>query len=173
MPLIELCLVQLTVTGGGSASPATVNFPGAYKSSDPGILVNIHSAMSSYANPGPAVYSGGSTKVSGSQCSGVEAGTGTGPIVTPTGGGSTGGGGDTGGGGGCTSPKYGQCGGQGWTGCTACEVSFLTSALPVPNLLLYSLHFSSFPISKNHSGDCHSGVDGIKLFELPRRVKKL
>lgn len=27
---------QLEITGGGSASPATVSFPGAYHSTDPG-----------------------------------------------------------------------------------------------------------------------------------------
>ncbi|KAH8726990.1 glycoside hydrolase family 61 protein [Phaeosphaeriaceae sp. PMI808] len=37
---------QLTVTGGGSLSPATVRFPGAYKASDPGIMINIHAAVS-------------------------------------------------------------------------------------------------------------------------------
>jgi cellulase len=63
---------QLTVTGGGSASPATVSFPGAYKATDPGILVNIHSQMSGYTVPGPAVYSGGTTKTPGSGCSGCE-----------------------------------------------------------------------------------------------------
>ncbi|KAG8823590.1 hypothetical protein FRB91_011569 [Serendipita sp. 411] len=30
---------QIRVTGGGSASPATVSFPGAYTQSDPGILI--------------------------------------------------------------------------------------------------------------------------------------
>ncbi|KAG8767228.1 hypothetical protein FRC20_007812 [Serendipita sp. 405] len=30
---------QIRVTGGGSASPATVSFPGAYSQSDPGILI--------------------------------------------------------------------------------------------------------------------------------------
>jgi cellulase len=34
---------QLTVAGSGSASPATVKFPGAYSATDPGILINIHS----------------------------------------------------------------------------------------------------------------------------------
>jgi cellulase len=57
---------QLSVTGGGSATPATVNFPGAYSASDPGILVNIHTQMSSYTPPGPPVYSGGTTKAPGS-----------------------------------------------------------------------------------------------------------
>ena len=63
---------QLKVTGGGNASPATVNFPGAYSASDPGILVNIHSQMTSYTPPGPPVYSGGTTKVPGSGCVGCE-----------------------------------------------------------------------------------------------------
>lgn len=35
---------QITVTGGGSGTPSPlVAFPGAYKSSDPGIKVNIYS----------------------------------------------------------------------------------------------------------------------------------
>lgn len=33
---------QINVTGGGSASPATVSFPGAYHGSDPGITLNIY-----------------------------------------------------------------------------------------------------------------------------------
>ncbi|KAF2477279.1 glycoside hydrolase [Lindgomyces ingoldianus] len=57
---------QLTVSGGGSASPATVKFPGAYKATDPGIKVNIHAAVSSYVVPGPEVYSGGTKVTAGS-----------------------------------------------------------------------------------------------------------
>ncbi|PBK72104.1 hypothetical protein ARMSODRAFT_953788 [Armillaria solidipes] len=34
--------VQLKITGGGSTSPSTVSFPGAYASSDPGIAINIY-----------------------------------------------------------------------------------------------------------------------------------
>jgi len=56
---------QLTVSGGGSANPATVKFPGAYKATDPGIQVNIHAAMSKYVVPGPAVVEGGTTKIPG------------------------------------------------------------------------------------------------------------
>jgi cellulase len=63
---------QIRVSGGGSASPATVKFPGAYSSSDPGILVNIHSQMTSYKAPGPAVINGGTVKVAGSACTGCE-----------------------------------------------------------------------------------------------------
>ncbi|KAF2790032.1 lytic polysaccharide monooxygenase, partial [Melanomma pulvis-pyrius CBS 109.77] len=56
---------QITVAGSGTNSPATVKFPGAYKSSDPGIQVNIHAALSKYVVPGPAVIPGGTTKVAG------------------------------------------------------------------------------------------------------------
>ncbi|KAI0158029.1 glycosyl hydrolase family 61-domain-containing protein [Hypoxylon sp. FL1284] len=61
---------QLTVSGSGSAKPEGVSLPGAYDVSDPGILVDIHSAMSDYVAPGPSVYSGGSTKTAGSECEG-------------------------------------------------------------------------------------------------------
>ncbi|KAK0645820.1 glycosyl hydrolase family 61-domain-containing protein [Cercophora newfieldiana] len=114
---------QITVSGGGSASPATVSFPGAYKASDPGLLVNIHGSLTTYIAPGPSVYAGGTTKQAGSGCDGC-AGTckvGSGPVATvssapapePTGG-------NGGGGGGCEVAKFGQCGGQGFTGCTTC-----------------------------------------------------
>ncbi|KFZ13504.1 hypothetical protein V502_06585 [Pseudogymnoascus sp. VKM F-4520 (FW-2644)] len=107
---------QLVVSGGGSASPATVNFPGAYKATDPGILINIHAAISSYVNPGPAVYAGGSKKVAGSACSaGAESATTTGPAVTQTATGTPGTGGGS-----CSVAKYQQCGGQDYTGCTTC-----------------------------------------------------
>jgi cellulase len=58
-------LDQLTVSGTGSLSPATVKFPGAYKASDPEILINIHAAVSKYTVPGPAVISQGQTVVPG------------------------------------------------------------------------------------------------------------
>lgn len=62
---LTLLIDQLTVTGGGSNSPATVKFPGAYKASDPGIQINIHATMSNYVVPGPAVISGGTTVTAG------------------------------------------------------------------------------------------------------------
>jgi len=49
---------QITVTGGGSGTPSPlVSFPGVYKSTDPGIRVNIY-GTTSYTPPGPAVWSG-------------------------------------------------------------------------------------------------------------------
>lgn len=59
---------QITVEGGGSASPATVELPGAYSASDPGILVNIHAPLDGYTAPGPAVYSGGTVVEAGTGC---------------------------------------------------------------------------------------------------------
>ncbi|KAH7132387.1 glycosyl hydrolase family 61-domain-containing protein [Dendryphion nanum] len=124
---------QLTVTGGGSSSPAGVSFPGAYKSSDPGIQINIYQQISKYVTPGPAVIPGGTEAVAGK----------AGSVVTATGGGiaqptptvtkgvssigstlvtsarpattsSTAGGGD----GSCTpAKKWDQCGGTGFKGC--------------------------------------------------------
>ncbi|KAK2749133.1 hypothetical protein FQN55_003836 [Onygenales sp. PD_40] len=54
---------QIKVTGGGSASPETVKFPGAYPADHPGIVVNIYDGSggpypASYEIPGPAVFSG-------------------------------------------------------------------------------------------------------------------
>lgn len=61
---------QITVTGGtGTAIPTpNAKFPGAYKASDPGVLVNIHGKLSNYIVPGPAVVAGGTVKVAGSGC---------------------------------------------------------------------------------------------------------
>jgi len=48
---------QINVSGGsGAKSPATVSLPGAYKASDPGILINIYQTLSSYTIPGPAKF---------------------------------------------------------------------------------------------------------------------
>lgn len=45
--------VQIRVTGGsGSVPSSTVRFPGAYKSTDPGITVNIYSGLKTYTIPG-------------------------------------------------------------------------------------------------------------------------
>ncbi|KAF2019799.1 lytic polysaccharide monooxygenase [Aaosphaeria arxii CBS 175.79] len=49
---------QINVTGGGSANPAGVSFPGAYKLSDPLFTKAIYDSSFTYTSPGPAVYSG-------------------------------------------------------------------------------------------------------------------
>ncbi|KAB5546887.1 glycosyl hydrolase family 61-domain-containing protein [Coniochaeta sp. 2T2.1] len=137
---------QLTIDGTGSATPATVKFPGAYKASDPGIQVNIHAALSTYVVPGPPVYSGGTTKTPGSSCSGCagscKAGSGkTGTAVdaqpTSAAGGagpdtSAGGAPAPGGEAGCAVQAFGQCGGNGYTGCTSCGSGATCKAVSPP-----------------------------------------
>jgi cellulase len=55
---------QVNVKGTGTqALPKGVRFPGAYKSTDPGILVDIYQSQGSYGKkkyvaPGPAVWNG-------------------------------------------------------------------------------------------------------------------
>jgi lytic cellulose monooxygenase (C1-hydroxylating) len=59
---------QITVKGGTKAAaavPAGVKMPGAYKASDPGILVNIHAKLSTYVDPGPSVVPGGLVRTPG------------------------------------------------------------------------------------------------------------
>ncbi|KAH7079820.1 glycoside hydrolase [Paraphoma chrysanthemicola] len=53
-----LSCAQLQVTGGGSTAPKNlVAFPGAYKATDPGILININYPVpTSYTNPGPPTF---------------------------------------------------------------------------------------------------------------------
>ncbi|PGH23405.1 hypothetical protein AJ80_02515 [Polytolypa hystricis UAMH7299] len=51
---------QINVTGGGSGNPSPlVSFPGAYRATDPGILINIYWPIpTSYTLPGPPVWRG-------------------------------------------------------------------------------------------------------------------
>ncbi|KAI0803724.1 glycosyl hydrolase family 61-domain-containing protein [Xylaria sp. FL0064] len=131
---------QLTVIGSGTAKPAGVALPGAYKASDPGILINIHAPMTTYAAPGPTVYSGGSTKSAGAACAACESTCAVGSSPTSSAGGGSGSGSSTtlstatttkgastttttksgSSPTGCTVALYGQCGGIGYSGCTTC-----------------------------------------------------
>ncbi|KAK7187326.1 hypothetical protein DPSP01_002459 [Paraphaeosphaeria sporulosa] len=56
---------QITVTGSGTLAPATVKIPGLYGSSDPGIKINIHSAITGYTVPGPKVIAEGTAVTPG------------------------------------------------------------------------------------------------------------
>jgi hypothetical protein len=55
-----LSCAQINVQNGGSGSPSPlVSFPGAYKNTDAGILVNIYYPIpTNYKPPGPAVWRG-------------------------------------------------------------------------------------------------------------------
>lgn len=108
--------VQIRVTSSGSVTlPAGVAIPGAYKATDPGVLFNIYGSFSSYTIPGPAVWNGASggspapaptsTKAPAASSAAPRTTlvTSAKPVAT-----------------GALAPLYGQCGGQGWTGPTAC-----------------------------------------------------
>ncbi|KAF9048957.1 glycoside hydrolase family 61 protein F [Panaeolus papilionaceus] len=52
--------IQVQVTGSGNAFPSSfVSFPGAYKSTTPGITFDVYQNTGSYPIPGPAVWTGG------------------------------------------------------------------------------------------------------------------
>jgi cellulase len=54
--------VHVKVEGSGTATlPAGVSFPGAYKATDAGILFDIYSGATSYTAPGPKVWNGASS----------------------------------------------------------------------------------------------------------------
>ncbi|KAJ7075735.1 glycosyl hydrolase family 61-domain-containing protein [Mycena belliarum] len=110
---------QIEITGGGSTSPATVSFPGAYKGTDPGIAINIYQTLANYTIPGPPVFScnGG-----GSATTTTAAGTTSHPATTattktttspPTSTTASG-----------TVAQFGQCGGLTYTGPTTCVSPF-------------------------------------------------
>ncbi|KAG8823585.1 hypothetical protein FRC19_003497, partial [Serendipita sp. 401] len=114
---------QIRISGGGSASPPTVSFPGAYGQSDPGILINIYyPPVTNYQIPGPRPFTCGSTppassssRVSSSTPSSSSSSRSS-PVSSPSS--SSRASSTTSSGGG--APLYGQCGGQGWTGPTTC-----------------------------------------------------
>jgi hypothetical protein len=103
---------QINVTGGGSAKPSTVSFPGAYSGNDPGVKFNLYSGNINYVIPGPRPFT----------CSGNDNGSNppTQPQPQPT----------------TTNPppaqsssapppsggagQWQQCGGISWTGTTTC-----------------------------------------------------
>jgi hypothetical protein len=47
---------NIGVTGSGTAQPAGVTFPGAYKTRDPGIYFDLYRNITNYPIPGPPLY---------------------------------------------------------------------------------------------------------------------
>ncbi|THV03901.1 glycoside hydrolase family 61 protein I [Dendrothele bispora CBS 962.96] len=119
---------QLQITGGGSTSPATVSFPGAYSGTDPGIKINIYQTLSSYTIPGPNVFTcSGSSGSSGSSGNTGAASTTVRPTtsapVSTSAPSSTAASGSSSSSSG-TAAQWAQCGGIGWTGATGCVSPF-------------------------------------------------
>ncbi|KAJ5188999.1 Glycoside hydrolase family 61 [Penicillium cf. griseofulvum] len=135
---------NLQITGSGTDKPAGVLGTDLYSPTDPGILVDIYKSLASYVVPGPTLYSGAvsitqttsAITASGTPITGTGGTGGTDPAITSktttttlatttlatttkpntTSKATT----TTAGGGGATQTPYGQCGGSGWTGPTAC-----------------------------------------------------
>ncbi|KAK4448366.1 glycosyl hydrolase family 61-domain-containing protein [Podospora aff. communis PSN243] len=117
IPQFYISCAQVKVTGGGSASPATVSIPGAFRETDPGYTANIYSNLRSYTVPGPSVFTcsgggggGGNTNPNPPPAQTTMVTTTRAP-TTPTTAPAPGG---------CTVARYGQCGGNGYSGCTTC-----------------------------------------------------
>ncbi|KAK6362658.1 hypothetical protein TWF730_000113 [Orbilia blumenaviensis] len=132
---------QINIVGGGSASPPTVSFPGAYAQNDPGVLVNIYyPPLPSYVIPGPRPFTCGAsnptttskqattttasrttlaTVTTTSKAATTAATTAKTTTTTTTTSASSGGG---------TAAGWSQCGGIGWTGATACVSGYKCSA---------------------------------------------
>ncbi|KAK6857080.1 hypothetical protein PG995_007267 [Apiospora arundinis] len=135
---------QLKIEGPGGGTPAPlVKIPGIYSANDPGIAYDKWKpSPAAYVMPGPKVWvDNGGSSAGGS---GSDAGAGAKPatpttaindavppsqVPVPSGGSgsgvpsappSTGGGVGGGAGGGESAQMYGQCGGSGWSGPTAC-----------------------------------------------------
>jgi len=118
-----IACAQVQVTNGGSGTPSPlVSFPGAYTGNEPGILIDIYYPIpTTYTQPGPPIWpaSGGSsppvstpappTSSKAATSSSKAATTTTSSKSSSTGG---------------TVAQYGQCGGQGYTGPTACVSPF-------------------------------------------------
>jgi len=116
---------QINIVGGGSTLPsATYSIPGIYKATDPGILVNIYSMTpsSTYVIPGPPIFKcgaggggGGGGETTPQQPATTTLVTSTkAPAATAPAA--------------CTASQWAQCGGAGFSGCTACASPYTCKA---------------------------------------------
>ncbi|KAI0337327.1 hypothetical protein BDW22DRAFT_1340024 [Trametopsis cervina] len=136
---------QIQITGGGSLAPTAaelVTFPGAYKNTDPGINIDLYSnaaqTQTTYVIPGPPLYAGAAgagsapppppppppptsaAPTSAPPTSAVSPHSSAPPASStpasppPTSG---------------TVAQYGQCGGQGYSGATACVSPYTCKVL--------------------------------------------
>ncbi|KAK0620092.1 glycosyl hydrolase family 61-domain-containing protein [Immersiella caudata] len=115
IPQFYISCAQIKVTGGGSANPSpAVSIPGAFKETDPGYTANIYNNLRSYTVPGPSVFTcgagntnPGNPPVTPPQTTLATTTRVPNPTTVPAPGG-------------CSVARYGQCGGNGYTGCTTC-----------------------------------------------------
>ncbi|KAI0638640.1 cellulose-growth-specific protein [Trametes polyzona] len=117
---------QIQITGGGSRAPTAdelVSFPGAYSNNDPGLTVNLYTqaaeAETSYVIPGPPLYGSGSGAPAPAPTSAPSAPKTTSAAPAPVSSTPAQAG---------TVSQFGQCGGIGYTGPTACKSPFTCTA---------------------------------------------
>ncbi|KAL0957121.1 hypothetical protein HGRIS_003214 [Hohenbuehelia grisea] len=115
---------QIQITGSGSRAPLAselTTFPGGYKSSDPGLSVDLYGqaakTQTTYVIPGPPLYGSGSTGGGGTSQPpstpppATSVSTSSAPAQTGT------------------VAQYGQCGGTGYSGPTACKSPYTCTKL--------------------------------------------
>jgi len=137
---------QINILGGGSASPPTVSFPGAYSGSDPGVKISIYyPPITNYIIPGPRPFTCGGQQTTQpttqptTSTTTTTTTTTTTPTTTPTTSSTTTSVQPTSSG---TVEQYGQCGGSYYTGPTDCvppyrclkHNDFVSVALIIPSL---------------------------------------
>ncbi|KAF5870958.1 putative glycoside hydrolase family 61 protein [Botrytis fragariae] len=158
IPQFYIECAQITVTNGGTGTPGPlVSIPGAFSVTDPGYTANIYSNFFNYTVPGPAVWAsqGGSSAYAGistgnnaaTTLASMPAGTGaattasvtatatgtlttttkTATLTTTTKTATSATATATG----SVVQKFGQCGGQGWTGGTVCAAGSTCTASSV------------------------------------------
>ncbi|KAG8928754.1 hypothetical protein FRC03_005559 [Tulasnella sp. 419] len=121
---------QINITGGGTANPPTVSFPGAYSGNDPGIKINLYNPVPrSYTIPGPRPFTCGGTQPTVTQPLPSSTSSTTRPITDPTTSRSSTRTTTTSGPVVSTVPQWGQCGGANWTGPTVCVSPFTCKKL--------------------------------------------
>ncbi|KIP10563.1 carbohydrate-binding module family 1 protein [Phlebiopsis gigantea 11061_1 CR5-6] len=129
---------QITITGGGSLAPTAaelVSFPGAYSNTDPGVNIDVYSnaaqTQTTYVIPGPPLYAGATVTVpsapgsSGSSPSSPASSASSASAHSSSAASSAATAAPTG----ALAQQYAQCGGQGWTGATACASPFTCTVL--------------------------------------------
>ena len=119
-PQFYISCAQIALSGGsGKANPPTVKIPGAFKATDPGYTANIYTNFNSYVIPGPEVWKCGDADGTAPPDTGTTPETPATPTTletvtrttavpeatTPAG---------------CSTARYGQCGGIGFNGCSSC-----------------------------------------------------
>ncbi|KAJ7774056.1 glycosyl hydrolase family 61-domain-containing protein [Mycena metata] len=125
-----IACAQVQVTNGGTGTPGPlVAFPGAYTGYEPGILIDIYYPIpTNYTQPGPPVWpasgSGGAAPPTSTITTSQVTSTTTSKVTSTTTKATSTTSSSTGSSTGTTVPEYGQCGGQGYTGSTACASPF-------------------------------------------------